>query len=78
LATKSSDPETDEWVRKFASLEGESISLSQFIEDTTDREVHTEQTGKLVKDTSNFRESINGQSSPFPRYLSPTSLVLPY
>ncbi|GAA5846829.1 hypothetical protein JCM5353_005344 [Sporobolomyces roseus] len=40
LATKSSDPETDEWVRKFASLE--------------------EQTGKLVKDTSNFRESING------------------
>lgn len=53
-------------------------SLSQSIEDTTDREVRAEQTGKLVKDTSNFRESINGQSSPFPRYLSPTSLVLPY
>ncbi|GAA5883789.1 hypothetical protein JCM16303_002373 [Sporobolomyces ruberrimus] len=40
LATKSSDPETDELVRKFTSLE--------------------EQTGKLVKDTSNFREAIAG------------------
>ncbi|GAA5944260.1 BAR and SH3 domain-containing protein [Sporobolomyces koalae] len=40
LSSKSSDPETDELVRKFTSLE--------------------EQTGKLVKDTSNFREAISG------------------
>ncbi|GAA5961493.1 hypothetical protein JCM3765_003606 [Sporobolomyces pararoseus] len=43
LASKSSDPETDELVRKFASLE--------------------EQTAKLVKDTSNFREAIAGMLS---------------
>ncbi|GAA5897652.1 amphiphysin [Sporobolomyces salmoneus] len=64
LASKSSDPETDELVRKFTSLE--------------------EQTAKLVKDTSNFREAISdmlssqaGFATAFSTLFSPLNDELP-
>ncbi|GAA6060837.1 hypothetical protein JCM10212_005255 [Sporobolomyces blumeae] len=64
LANKSNDPETDELVRKFASLE--------------------ECTGKLVKDTTSFREAIAlllssqaGFATAFSTLFSPINDELP-